>query len=143
MSHSTPDMQGFARRLVTHEAVGNKPPAFGGVVEKLRPPLVALTGVLGFQSILSRALAVAGEDVRWLRAMHIKGDGSLECPAEMTHLDKEEIADGEVALIARLLGLLMTFIGEALTLHLLQDAWPEVLTNDFDSSKKGSRREET
>jgi hypothetical protein len=145
MSRSTPKMEGFAQRLVTHETVGNKPfaanapAAFGGVVEKLRRPLVALTGVTGFRSLLSRALALSSEEVRWLRAVHIKADGSLEYPAEMADVDKKEIANGEVALIARLLRLLVTFIGEALTLRLLQDAWPEVPVNDFDSNKNASK----
>ena len=36
-----------------------------------------------------------------------------------------EIAEGEAVLVAQLIGLLVTFIGEALTLHLLHEAWPE------------------
>jgi hypothetical protein len=149
MSRSTPKMEGFAQRLVAHEAVGNKPfaanapAAFGGVVAKLRQPLVALTGAGGFRSLLLRALALSSEEFRWVRAVHIRADGSLECPAEMAHLDRAEIAKGEVALLARLLQLLVTFVGEALTLGLLHDAWPEVPFNDFDSDKNGSKREET
>jgi len=140
MSRSTPNMLAFAQRLIAYEGNGNKrsgtnaPAAFGGVVEKLRGPLAALAGVSGFRSLLSRALALANGEVHWLRAVHIKADGSLECPAEMAQLDKEEIANGEVVLIAYLLGLLVTFIGEALTLRLLQDAWPGKYLNDFDSS---------
>src|SRR5687767_9219455 len=111
-------MREFAQRLIAYEARGNKsswpngPGAFGGVVEKLRRPLASLTGTGGFRSLLSRALALASAEARWLRAVHIKADGSLECPAEMAQLDKEEVGHVEVVLVAQLLGLLVTFIGE-------------------------------
>ena len=41
------------------------------------------------------------------------------------HLTDAEIAEGEAVLVAQLIGLLVTFIGEALTLHLLHEAWPQ------------------
>jgi hypothetical protein len=142
-------MRDFAKLLIAYEAKGNNAlggenalQAFGRVVAKLRQPLVALTGIGGFRSLLSRALALANAEVRWLNAVHIKADGSLECPAEMAQVDKKEIANGEVVLIARLLGLLVTFIGESLTLRLVQDAWPGAPIDDFDSSKKGDGTEE-
>src|SRR5688572_9300470 len=92
-------MREFAQLLIAYEARGNKssgtngPAAFGGVVEKLRRPLAALTGTGGFRSLLSRALALASAEARWLRAVHIKADGSLEFPAEMGQLDKEAVAE--------------------------------------------------
>jgi len=66
----------------------------------------------------------------------------MECPAEIAQLDKEEIANGEVALLAQLLGLLVTFIGEAVTARLLEDAWPGVLVNDFDFGRKSPGKEQ-
>lgn len=148
MTRSTPRMRDFSKLLIAYEAKENKasgtnaPAAFGSAVEKLRGPLVALTGTRGFRSLLSRALALANAEVRWLNAVHIKADGSLECPAEVAQLDKKEVATGEVVLIAYLFGLLVTFIGESLTLRLVQDAWPGVPIKDFDSSKKGDSTEE-
>jgi len=144
MNRSTANMEAFARRLIAYEANGNKrsgtsaPAAFGRVVEKLRQPLVALTGVNGFRSLLSRALARAGDEFRWLRSVHVRADGFLECPGEMAQLDKGEIANGEAVLIARLLGLLVIFIGEALTLRLLHDVWPGKYLDDFDLSTNNS-----
>jgi hypothetical protein len=38
-----------------------------------------------------------------------------------------------VILIAELLGLLITFLGRALTLRLLQDVWPDEAFNDLIS----------
>jgi hypothetical protein len=112
------------------------------VIEKVRAPLAALVGASGFRSLLSRALALAHAEVRWLRAMHVKADGTLESPAEIGQLDQEEAARGEVVLLAELLGLLVTFIGETLTLRLLQDAWPGVRVNDFDFSGKKPGKEQ-
>ena len=135
-------MRAIAKRLVVLEALGNNasktkvPTPFGGVIEKLRRPLVALTGSAGVGALLSRALALAGAEVRWLRAVHVKPDGSLECPAEMAHLDKEETAKGEVVLIAYLLALLVSFIGESLTLGLLQEVWPTARFDDLGSGKE-------
>jgi len=43
-----------------------------------------------------------------------------------TEFDPRMIAEGEVALVARLLGLLVTFIGPALTQQLLRDIWPKL-----------------
>jgi hypothetical protein len=141
-------MRDFAQRLIAYEARGNKSSwpngraAFGGVVEKLRGSLVTLSGAAGFRALLSRALVLANPEVRWLRAVNIKADGSLECPAEMAQLDKEEVAKAEVALVAQLLGLLVTFIGESLTLRLVQDAWPGAPIKDFDSITTGASKKE-
>jgi hypothetical protein len=147
MSRSILTMRDFAQRLVAREAMGKKPferhgRTFGGVIQKVRGPLAALTGVSACRSLLSRALALANAEVRWLRAVHVKADGTLECPAEIARLDKEEIAKGEVALLAQLLGLLVTFIGEALTARLLEDAWPGVPVHDFDFGRKVPGKEQ-
>ena len=128
---ATPRLKEFARRLVVYEAAAAKPadadnsPAFR-VCEKLRQPLSRLAGTAGFRSLLSRALALANDEARWMKAVHVKADGSLEGLDEaQARLLEGEIAEGEVVLIAQLIGLLVTFIGEKLTLHLVQEAWPD------------------
>jgi hypothetical protein len=138
MNESAAKTRGLAQHLIAYErrlsrsSAPDAPVAFGGVVERLRGPLVTLVGLAGFRSLFSRALALANGEVRWLRACHIQGDGSLECPAEITQLDKEEVGEGEVVLVAQLLGLLVTFIGETLTLRLLHDVWPAAPINDWN-----------
>ncbi len=135
---ATLDLKVFARRLLAYEIASRKP---GGakdsaafqVVEKLRGPLAKLMGVGGFRALFSRALALANTEVAWLRALHIKADGSLEGLEELEeNLDRDAIARGEVELVAQLLGLLVTFIGLALTLRLILGAWPKA---DFDDLK--------
>jgi len=136
MNNATPKLKEFARRLPAHEEVLGKSAdtkdfnAFR-VCERLRGPLSRLTGVGGFRSLLSRALALAGAEVSWLRALHINAEGSLEgLEKDEAKLDSREVAEGEVVLVSQLLGLLVTFIGPALTLGLLRDIWPKM--NDLE-----------
>src|ERR1043166_7359050 len=134
---ATPKLKEFAGRLLAIEASSGNPgdaknPTVFRVCEKLRGPLGKLTGVRGFRSLLSRALALAGVEVPWLRGMHIRADGCLEGLAELEgELDRSAIGMGEVVLVAHLLELLVTFIGPALTLGLLREIWPKLENLDL------------
>jgi hypothetical protein len=44
--------------------------------------------------------------------------------------------EGGAILIAQLLGLLLTFIGEGITIRVVQDVWPESALDDRDSGKE-------
>jgi hypothetical protein len=127
-----PSPREFAQLLLAYEVTLGKPLGTKGVVafrvvEKLRAPLGKLMGTGGFQSLLSRALTLANAEVAWLCKLHIKADGSWEGIDELqVKLNAHMIANGEVAIVSQLLGLLVTFIGPALTLQLLQDIWPKM-----------------
>ena len=129
-------MRDFSERLIAHATRENKSsetetPAIFLVVEKLRPNLVTLLGNIGFRALLSRALVLTNSEIAWLRAVHVKADGSLEGLHELeAQLDPEEIAEGRVVLLAQLLGLLVVFIGESLTLRLVRDVWPKLSLDD-------------
>jgi hypothetical protein len=134
----TPEVKAWASRLMAYEAGTakstheEKSVAFRAC-EKLRRPLSRLAGVAGFRSLLSRALALASGEVRWLKAVHINADGSLEKLDEaQAQLSQDKIAEGEIVLVAQLIGLLMTFIGEGLTLRLLEETWPEGRFDDME-----------
>ena len=146
MRSANPRLRQLARRLLaleaasadTREAEGS--PAFR-VCEKLRQPLSTLTGTAGFRSLLSRALALANQEVRWLRAVHVNSDGSLDLTGlGGAQLSGAEIAEGQAVLVAQLLGLLVTFIGPALTLRLLQEAWPEAPLGGLNSGSEGEQQ---
>ena len=136
-------MRDFAERLIAYETKGNKSsktrtPAACLVVEKLRPHLAALMGNAGFRALLSRALVLANTDVPWLRAVHVKADGSLEGLGELaTQVDPDEIFEGCVVLLAQLLGLLVAFIGENFRLRLVREVWPEVPLKNLDFGNGG------
>lgn len=123
-----PETLVLAQHLAAHEAgagtasVPMESPELR-VYEKLRRHLCALTGVAGFQSLASRALTLAREEAPRLSAVKIIADGSIQGLGEAApQTDKD---DGGTILIAQLLGLLFIFIGEALTLRLVQDVWPD------------------
>jgi len=103
------------------------------VYEKLRLSLGEFVGVAGFQSLASRALTLARPEVPSLGTVRVAADGSLQGLGEIEtqfDMDKNLAGEGEIILIARLLGLLRIFLGEALTLSLLRNAWPgEVIDN--------------
>jgi hypothetical protein len=138
MNRSTHETRTFAKRLIAYEARGNgssetnKSLGFH-VAEKLHPYLAALMGSGGFQALLSRSLALATAEVPWLSAVQVKADGSLE-GLDKIHgqLDPDRFLEGQVVLLAQLLGLLKAFIGEILTLRLLRDVWPKFPLNDLE-----------
>jgi hypothetical protein len=69
--------------------------------------------------------------------VQVGADGSLKGLDELGPQKDEDMSkDGGAILIAQLLGLLLTFIGEGITLHLVQDVWPESAFDDRDSRKE-------
>ena len=134
-------MRDFAKRLIAYEirenkSSGTKALAAFPVCEKLRPHLANLMGNNGFRALLSRALVRAEADVPSLRAMHVKADGSLAGLDKLeVQASPEELAKGSVVLVAQLLGLLVAFIGETLTLRLVREVWPKLSVNDLDFGK--------
>jgi len=107
------------------------------VCEKLQAPLSRLTGPAGFSSLLSRALTLTKGEVPSLRVVQVQRDGSLAGYDQIKHdHDAGAFEKGRVVLVANLLGLLATFIGESLTLRLVLDAWPDVVIDDSDLKEK-------
>ena len=141
MNRATPKMRHFAAHLIAYEMSQNKSfktktPAAFLVVEKLRPDLANLMGNAGFRALLSRSLALANAEVPWLRAVHVKSVGSLEGLDELeAQVGPDEFLEGRVVLLAQLLGLMVVFIGESLTLRLVRDVWPRLSLNDLDFDK--------
>lgn len=131
-------MRNFAERLIDYEARENsssetKIPVAFPAVEKLRLQLATLMGSVGFNALLSRALALANSEVPWLRAVHVKADGSFEGFADLkAQVEPDDIYEIKVVLLAQLLGLLVAFIGEDLTLRLVREAWPKLSLYDSD-----------
>ena len=127
MNGATPKLRSYAERLIDGENSRNassrsNPTAAFVVIEKLSPHFGALMGAAGFRALLSRALVLARSDVAWLRDLHVKADGCFEGLAELqAQANPEEIADGGIALLDGLLGLLANLIGEHLTLRLLSN----------------------
>ena len=117
----------LARILVASEADASTTslhpePATVRVYERLRRQLASPVGIDGFQALASRALALAKAESPWLSSVEVTANGDLR------GLDKVESRRGTgedresgINLIAHLLGLFLTFLGEATTLRLIED----------------------
>jgi hypothetical protein len=101
--------------LGRHEAVR--------VCEKLRVSLTRFAGPEGFASLLRRSLVLARADAPSLDAVTIKPDGTLEGLEALMSDNRKGGPEAVVGIVAHLLGLLVTFIGEPLTLRLVREAW--------------------
>ena len=138
-------MRAFAGRLIADEtrrskSSGTNGPAAYHVCGKLRPHLATLMGNTGFHALLMRALSLANTEDPSLRSVRVKADGSLEGLEELqAQGNTVEIAEGSVVLVAQLLGLLVAFIGEHLTLQMVREVWPKLSLNDLDF-EKGDRK---
>jgi len=122
------------------EAFESTDPVPRRVYEKLRSRLCFLAGVAGFYSLASRALTLAKSESPELSAVKVAPDGSLlglGNPNDQVDIVRNKAGEGETILIARLLGLLLIFLGEALTLNLISDLWPNT---NLDDSVSGNRR---
>jgi hypothetical protein len=137
-----PQTRDLAQRLLAYQSAAGKisePTEFAafGVCERLRQPLINLAGVAGFRSLLSRALTLARAEAPSLSAVQVAADGSVKGLDELaSQTDKERSRDGGAILITQLIGLLLTFIGEGLTLRLVQDVWPEAAFDGRVSEKE-------
>lgn len=121
-------MQALAQRLLILEgppqgAADGSADGAVRVFERLRVALARFAGADGFTSLVRRALALARSDDPALLQVSVRANGSLE--------GLEQVAgDAVIAIVAQFLGLLVTFIGEPLTLRLVRDAWPDASLDD-------------
>ncbi|MDQ3118839.1 MAG: hypothetical protein M3Q89_04620 [Verrucomicrobiota bacterium] len=136
MSRATPQMRELSQRLIAYEARENKSPPTGisaifRVCDKLRSHLGLLLGNSGFRALLSRALVLSHREVPWLSAVQTKPDGLLDGLDEAAaQVGVDEMDQGSVVLVTQLLGLLMNFIGEDLTLRMVRELWPKLSLNN-------------
>jgi hypothetical protein len=128
-------MRDLAQRLLAVEAAsasGSPPHAHEAmrVCDKLRISLTRFAGPDGFASLMRRALALARTEVPSVHNIKIKADGSLEGLEELA-ADAPNSGNGAnarteaaIAITFHLLELLVTFIGEPITLRLVRETWP-------------------
>jgi hypothetical protein len=131
MSTPSPATQKLARQLLAGASAGAESSGDAAQIvrtcEKLRAPLTKFAGTAGFASLLSRALALAKRQAPSLEGLWVLGDGTLmgfkEIPQDLAAADATR--QGGIILVTELLGLLVMFIGEPLTLSLVREAWPD------------------
>lgn len=108
----------------TDEQAGNAAQVF----ERLQIAFAIFAGAEGFTSLVRRALALAVARDPSLRQITVGADGSLQGLGHASH-------HAVLAVVEQFLGLLVTFIGESLTLRLVGFAWP----NDSLDELKNTR----
>lgn len=147
MKRGSPKLRSIARILVAAEtpsktSVEVDSPATFRATDKLRAHLSMLMGRGGFQALLARALVLAKAEVTWLSTVRVVTDGELEglAVAQAT-VDPAEFFEGEHALLAQLLGLLVAFIGPVLTLRLINQQWPQLKFDAADLSNAANNEE--
>jgi hypothetical protein len=117
----------LARSLVACEADAtttslHTEPATVRVYERLRRQLGAPVGADGFQALASRALALAKSESPRLSTVQVTANGGLNGLGEVeSEMNADEEGEAGIILIAQLLGLFLTFLGEATTLRLIED----------------------
>ena len=125
--HTSKKTRDLARSLVASEAGEattflHTEAATVRVYERLRRQLGAPVGVDGFHALASRALALAKSESPRLSAVQLTASGGLHGLGEVgSESDVDEDGEAGIALIAQLLGLFLTFLGEATTLRLIED----------------------
>jgi len=105
------------------------------VYERLRRQLGAPVGVDSFQALASRALSLAKSDSPRLNAVQVTKNGGLQGLDEVeSNTEPDEEGEAGIILIAQLLGLFLTFLGEATTLRLIEDLRVQV---DIETESAG------
>lgn len=123
-------MRRLARRLLVVEAARRSGADARNheavrVCDKLRISLTRFAGADGFAALLRRTLVLARAEVASLSRISIKPDCSMEGLEELVADEPDGGVEAAAALTANLLGLLVTFIGEPLTMRLVREAWPD------------------
>jgi hypothetical protein len=122
-------IRAWAQRLLAVEAANKSASDVDGhevlrVFEKLRLSLTQFVGADGFTALMRRALALARAEVPSLQTAKVTAEGRQE-GIEKHAVDAKDDVEAATAITAHLLGLLVTFIGEPLTLRLMRDVWPD------------------
>ncbi len=136
-SSDIPRTRELARRLLAYETVQASTAkadaeAVRRVCDKIRRPLTTLAGAAGFRSLLSRSLTLANQQSPVFIGWEVGPDGSLQ------GLSGETEESGAV-IITQLIGLMITFIGESVTLRLLHDVWLDLPDAEVKLERDESR----
>lgn len=130
MRQAPPDLRDRARALLAREAGDSPPPdtiasAAAGALLKLHDHLARIIGTAGFDALLVRALRVACREYPCLDGVQARPGGVLEAYGEPAPgRAPRDCEAGFVLVMANVLWLLVTFIGEDLVSRLVGEVWP-------------------
>lgn len=140
MSGSEEKAEFLARRLLIYEANdGNQSQlqAASQAIEKLGLYLTKFVGTAGFQALLERAVVLAkAHESRLVSGATSAEHISVRFDNIRLGRSAEEDRTGQMALLTQLLSLLITFMGQSVTMHMVQEVWPGARLDDVNSSAK-------
>ena len=141
-----------AHRMLLIEASGRtEPEALAAAAERvnarLRLRLASLFGLTGYAFLVARAVRLAQVEVPDLNRVTVTtletgAEGSLHGIREFALAhggDSGRAEAGLSALLAHIVGLLATFIGEELALRLASEAWPELANANTNVERREGR----
>lgn len=131
MDMPSPLLREWSRQLWAASLRASDPPAPGPplVNANLQRSLIEFAGAEGFQSLLRRSITLATVEAPVLRTARVSPDGRVQGINQLVE-DAGIAEQAAVAVMAHMLGLLVTFIGESLTRSLVLEACPEASPGD-------------
>jgi len=135
----------LARWLLEEELSGRQGPdalveAAERACQKLSGRVATLVTTTGYRALFARALFLTRAEFPFLSAVQVGAipencfDGLRDGVSSVTGA---ELRDGLAAVLAGIMGLLATFIGDDLTVRLVRDVWPAA---PFDEAVPNKRR---
>jgi hypothetical protein len=103
--------------------------AVEATLRRLHGQLSRLVGPVGLLALLMRAVHLAKKDFPWVAELEFRVGSEVAVVGLGACVEREGsqvVLAGCGRVLAHLLGLLCTFIGEDLTLRLLRREWPEL-----------------
>ncbi len=127
MNLTTPELRNLAIRLLSDGTGEDEVVFFTAAARfcvRLSTVLSKLTGPAGSRSLLSRAMVLARQEAPCLAIVQVMPDGRLQGFEDIIpDQEQEEWNNAGVVLVTQLLGLLHAFIGQQLTMQLVDEAW--------------------
>lgn len=134
MTIGRPAVRAWARGVVVAEVDGVDDPrpvalALARLFSRLDEQLSRIIGTVGFRALLRRSLHLARGQRAWLADVGV----DEAAPGVLTGLDgalgregRDEVVDGVALVVANVVELLCTFIGQELALRLVREVWPDI-----------------
>lgn len=128
MHPAAPPARALARRVLEIEADRELPQESGvdyldRACEQLRSQMSQVVGALGYSTLLAHALVLAKQEDPVVEQLSMDQSGALEWGNQPELSSRARATE---ILLTKLIQLLITFLGETVTLRLLQNVWPEL-----------------
>ncbi|KYF72480.1 hypothetical protein [Sorangium cellulosum] len=130
---SAPDARAGAlsRRIIEHEIAGREAPAdvaavIEGAFRRLHQVMSTVIGPLGFQAVVTRAVHLTRRACPGFDACHVTCGDTVVMTGMSELIERDGAAQAGAAaavLLANVISLLCSFIGEDLTFRLLRRGW--------------------